>query len=149
MEEFKTKNGVIKIKEIIPLNTWQFPIEVNGRLKTIKKVLKKSFKKGPSIKGTVHIVCRQRAFFDGEFATQQSNEQWLVDILRCENGCTKIVSEKIILEEPFYDASQDKTLIYGIQAKGEYDVSNNYLRMHGIPVVRRVAGRKGVRKKDH
>lgn len=145
MEEFKTKDGVIKIKEIIPLNTWQFPIEVNGRLKTIKKVLKK----GPSIKGTVHIVCRQRAFFDEEFATQQSNEQWLVDILRCENGCTKIVSEKIILEEPFYDASQDKTLIYGIQAKGEYDVSNNYLRMHGIPVVRRVAGRKGVRKKEY
>lgn len=41
---------------------------------------------------------------------------------------------------------QIKTLIYGIEANGEYDVSNNYLRMHGIPVARRVAGRKGVRK---
>lgn len=142
MEEFKTTSGTIKIKEIIPLNTRKFPIELNGRLKTIKKVLKKE----PSVKGIVHIVCRQRAFFDGEFATQQSNEQWLVDILRRENGCTKIVSEKIILEEPFYDAVQNKTLIYGVQATGEYDVSNNYLRMHGIPMIRRVAGRKGVRK---
>lgn len=144
MKEFKTASGIIKIKEIIPLNTWQFPIEVNGRIKTIKKVLKK----GPSVKGIAHIVCKQIAFFDEEFATQQSNEQWLVDILRRENGCTKIVSEKLILEEPFYDAEQNKTLIYGIEAKGEYDVSNNYLRMHGISVVRRVAGRKGVRKRE-
>lgn len=37
MKEFKTASGTIKIKEIIPLNTWQFPIEVNGRIKTIKK----------------------------------------------------------------------------------------------------------------
>lgn len=144
MKEFKTASGIIKIKEIIPLNTWQFPIEVNGRIKTIKKVLKK----WPSVKGIAHIVCKKIAFFDGEFATQQSNEQWLVDILRRENGCTKIVSEKLILEEPFYDAEQNKTLIYGIEAKGEYDVSNNYLRMHGIPVARRVAGRKGVRKRE-
>ena len=42
MEEFKTTSGTIKIKETIPLNTWKFPIEVNGRLKIIKKVLKKS-----------------------------------------------------------------------------------------------------------
>ena len=145
MKEFKTASGIIKIKEIIPLNTWQFPIEVNGRIKTIKKVLKK----GPSVKGIAHIVCKQIAFFDGELATQQSNEQWLVDILRRENGCTKIVSEKIILEEPFYDASQNKTLIYGVQVTGEYDVSNNYLRMHGIPMIRRVAGRKGVRKNEY
>lgn len=145
MKEFKTACGIIKIKEIIPLNTWQFPIEVNGRIKTIKKVLKKR----PSVKGVADIVCKHIAFFDGEFATQQSNEQWLVDILRCENGCTKIVSKKIILEEPFYDVSQNKTMAYGIQAIGSYYVSNNYLRMHGIPVTRRVAGRKGVRKKEH
>lgn len=144
MKEFKTASGIIKIKEIIPLNTWQFPIEVNGRIKTIKKVLKK----GPSVKGIAHIVCKKIAFFDGEFATEQSNEQWLVDILRRENGCTKIVSEKIILEEPFYDASQNKTLIYGIRVTGEYDISNNYLQMHGIPMIRRVAGRKGVRKRE-
>ena len=116
MEEFKTASGIIKIKEIIPLNTWQFPIEVNGRIKTIKKVLKKR----PSVKGVADIVCKHIAFFDGEFATQQSNEQWLVDILRRENGCTKIVSKKIILEEPFYDASQNKTMTYGIQAIGSY-----------------------------
>lgn len=145
MKEFKTASGIIKIKEIILLNTWQFPIEVNGRIKTIKKVLKK----GPSVKGIAHIVCKQIAFFDGEFATQQSNEQWLVDILRRENGCTKIVSEKIILEEPFYDASQNKTMTYGIHVIGTYNVSNNYLRMHGIPMIRRVAGRKGVRKNEY
>ena len=145
MEEFKTTSGTIKIKEIIPLNTWKFPIEVNGRLKTIKKVLKK----GPSVKGIAHIVCKQRAFFDGELATQQSNEQWLANILRYKNGCVKATTEKLILEEPFYDAEQNKTLIYGIEAKGEYDVSNNYLRMHGIPMIRRVAGRKGVRKNEY
>lgn len=144
MEEFKTASGIIKIKEIIPLNTWQFPIEVNGRIKTIKKVLKK----GSSIKGTARIVCKQRAFFDGELATQQSNEQWLANILRYKNGCVKVTTEKLILEEPFYDAEQNKTLIYGIEAKGEYDLSNNYLRMHGIPMIRRVAGRKGVRKRE-
>lgn len=144
MEEFKTKNGVIKIKESVSLNKWEFPIHVRGRIETIKRI----FRKGTSFLGTAHIVCRQRAFFNDDF-TQQSNEQMLVDALRYKNGCTKVVSEKLILEEPFYDASQDKTLIYGIQAKGEYDVSNNYLRMHGIPVVRRVAGRKGVRKKEH
>ena len=143
MEEFKTTSGTIKIKEIIPLNTWKFPIEVNGRLKTIKKILEND----PSAKGIVHI--RRIAFFDGELATQQSNEQWLVNILRYENGCTEIVSEKIILEEPFFDASQNKTLIYGIQVTGEYDVSNNYLKMHGKSMNRRVAGRKGVRKKEH
>lgn len=143
MKEFKTASGTIKIKEIIPLNTWQFPIEVNGRIKTIKKILEKE----PFVKGIVYI--KRIAFFDGELATQQLNEQWLVDILRCENGCTKIVSEKIILEEPFYDVEQAKTLIYGIEAEGEYDISNNYLRMHGIPMVRRVAGRKGVRKNEH
>ena len=145
MKEFKTASGIIKIKEIIPLNTWQFPIEVNGRIKTIKKVLKKRL----SIKGIAGIVCEQIAFFDGEFVTQQSNEQWLVDILRCENGCTKIVSEKIILEEPFYDASQNKTMTYGIHVIGAYNVSNNYLRMHGIPMIRRIAGRKGVRKNEY
>lgn len=42
--------------------------------------------------------------------------------------------------------NKTRQLIYGIEANGEYDVSNNYLRMHGIPVARRVAGRKGVRK---
>jgi hypothetical protein len=26
---------------------------------------------------------------------------------------------------------------------------NNFRRMHGIPMIRRVAGRKGVRKKEH
>ena len=144
MEEFKITSGTIKIKETIPLNTWKFPIEVNGRIKTIKRVLKKGWVKEEAL----HIVCRQRAFFDGEFATQQSNEQWLVDILRRENGCTKIVSEKIILEEPFYDASQNKTMTYGIHVIGTYNVSNNYLRMHGIPMIRRVAGRKGVRKRE-
>lgn len=36
----------------------------------------------------------------------------------------------------------------GIEAEGEYDISNNYLRMHGIPMVRRVAGRRGVRKHE-
>ena len=142
MEEFKTSSGTIKIKEIIPLNTYTFPIEINARIKTIKKVLKK----GLGEKGLGHIICKHIAFFDGEFATPQSNEQYLVDILRCKNGCTKIVSEKLVLEEPFYDASQNKTLIYGIRVTGEYNVSNNYLRMHGIPMVRRVAGQKGVRK---
>lgn len=141
MKEFKTASGTIKIKEIIPLNTWQFPIEVNGRIKTIKKILEKE----PFVKGIVYI--KGIAFFDGELATQQSNEQWLVDILRCENGCTKIVSEKIILEEPFYDASQNKMLIYGIQVRGEYIVSNNYLKMHEIHKIRRIAGRKGVKAK--
>ena len=142
MKEFKTASGTIKIKEIIPLNTWQFPIEVNGRIKTIKKILEKE----PFVKGIAYI--KRIAFFDGELATQQLNEQWLVDILRCENGCTKITTKKLILEEPFYDVEQAKTLIYGIEAEGEYDISNNYLRMHGIPMVRRVAGRKGVRKLD-
>lgn len=142
MKEFKTASGIIKIKEIIPLNTWQFPIEVNGRIKTIKKILEKE----PFVKGIVYI--KRIAFFDGELATQQSNERWLVDILRCENGCTKIVSEKIILEEPFYDASQNKTMTYGIQVISNYNVSNNYLRMHEIPHIRRVAGRKGVRKHE-
>lgn len=141
MKEFKTASGTIKIKEIIPLNTWQFPIEVSGRIKTIKKILEKE----PFVKGIVYI--KQIVFFDGELATQQSNEQWLVDILRCENGCTKIVSEKIILEEPFYDASQNKMLIYGIQVIGEYIVSNNYLKMHEIHKIRRIAGRKGVKAK--
>ena len=69
--------------------------------------------------------------------------------MRCESGCTKITTKKLILEEPFYDVEQAKTLIYGIEAEGEYDISNNYLRMHGIPMVRRVAGRKGVRKNEH
>ena len=62
--------------------------------------------------------------------------------------CVKVTTKKLILEEPFYDVEQNKTLIYGIEANGEYDVSNNYLRMHGIPVARRVAGRKGVRKHE-
>lgn len=65
---------------------------------------------------------------------------------------TKLKEERaarVILEEPFYDVEQAKTLIYGIEAEGEYDISNNYLRMHGIPMVRRVAGRKGVRKNEH
>lgn len=143
MEEFKTKNGVIKIKESVSLNKWKFPIHVRGRIETIKTLSKR----GLSFSGTARIVCKQRAFFDGELATQQSNEQWIANILRYKNGCVKVTTEKLILEEPFYDAKQNKTLIYGIEAKGEYDVSNNYLRMHGIPVVRRVAGRKGVRKK--
>lgn len=142
MKEFKTTSGRIKIKEIIPLNIWRFPIEVNGRIKTVKRVLKKE----QVVKGTLHVVCIHMVFFDGELTTQQSNEQWLVDILRCKNGCTKIVSEKMVLEEPFYDAFQNKTLTYGIRVKGEYDVSNNYLRIHGISHIRRVAGRKGVRK---
>lgn len=145
MEEFKTKNGAIKIKESVSLNKWEFPIHVRGRIETIKTLLKR----GLSFSGTARIVCKQRAFFDEELATQQSNEQWLANILRYKNGCVKVTTEKLILEEPFYDAEQNKTLIYGIEAKGEYDVSNNYLRMHGIPVVRRVAGRKGVRKKEH
>ena len=144
MEEFKTKNGVIKIKESVSLNKWEFPIHVRGRIETIKTLSKR----GLSFSGTARIVCKQRAFFDGELATQQSNEQWLANILRYKNGCVKVTTEKLILEEPFYDAEQNKTLIYGIEAKGEYDVSNNYLRMHGIPVVRRVAGRKGVRKRE-
>ena len=143
MKEFKTASGTIKIKEIIPLNTWQFPIEVNGRIKTIKKILEKE----PFVKGIVYI--KRIAFFDGELATQQLNEQWLAYTLRCESGCTKITTKKLILEEPFYDVEQAKTLIYGIEAEGEYDISNNYLRMHGIPMVRRVAGRKGVRKNEH
>ena len=144
MEEFKTKNGVIKIKESVSLNKWEFPIHVRGRIETIKTLSKR----GLSFSSTARIVCKQRAFFDGELATQQSNEQWLANILRYKNGCVKVTTEKLILEEPFYDAEQNKTLIYGIEAKGEYDVSNNYLRMHGIPVVRRVAGRKGVRKRE-
>ena len=28
-------------------------------------------------------------------------------------------------------------------------IKNNYLKMHGIPMIRRVAGRKGVRKKEY
>ena len=144
MKEFKTASGTIKIKEIIPLNTWKFPIEVNGRLKTIKKVLKKE----PCVKDIIHIIFKEIVFFDGELSTQLSNEQWLAYTLRCESGCTKITTKKLILEEPFYDVEQAKTLIYGIEAEGEYDISNNYLRMHGIPMVRRVAGRKGVRKNE-
>lgn len=58
MKEFKTASGTIKIKEIIPLNTWQFPIEVNGRIKTIKKILEKE----PFVKGIVYI--KRIAFFD-------------------------------------------------------------------------------------
>lgn len=144
MEEFKTKNGVIKIKESVSLNKWEFPICIRGRIKTIKRLLEK----GLSFSGTGHIICKQRAFFNNEF-TQQSNEQMLVDALRYKNGCAKVTTKKLILEEPFYDVKQNKTLIYGIEADGEYDVSNNYLKMHGIPVTRRVAGRKGVRKKEH
>ena len=144
MEEVKTKNGVIKIKESVSLNKWEFPICVRGRIETIKTLSKR----GLFFSGTAHIICKQRAFFDGELATQQSNEQWLANILRYKNGCVKVTTQKLILEEPFYDAEQNKTLIYGIEAKGEYDVSNNYLRMHGIPVVRRVAGRKGVKKRE-
>lgn len=64
MKEFKTASGTIKIKNIIPLNTWQFPIEVNGRIKTIKKILEKE----PFVKGIVYI--KRIAFFDGELATQ-------------------------------------------------------------------------------
>lgn len=145
MEEFKIKNGVIKIKESVSLNKWEFPIHVRGRIETIKTLSKR----GLSFSGTARIVCKKRAFFDRKLATQQSNEQWLANILRYKNGCVKVTTEKLILEEPFYDAEQNKTLIYGIEAKGEYDVSNNYLRMHGIPVVRRVAGRKGVRKNEY
>lgn len=96
----------------------------------------------------LHILYANRElFFNNEF-TQQSNEQMLVDALRYKNGCVKVTTKKLILEEPFYDVEQNKTLIYGIEANGEYDVSNNYLRMHGIPVARRVAGRKGVRKHE-
>ena len=141
MEEFKTKDGVIKIKESVSLNKWKFPICTRGRIETIKRLSKR----GLSFSGTAHIICKRRAFFNNEF-TQQSNEQMLVDALRYKNGCVKVTTKKLILEEPFYDVEQNKTLIYGIEANGEYDVSNNYLRMHGIPVARRVAGRKGVRK---
>nr|DAG21431.1 MAG TPA: hypothetical protein [Caudoviricetes sp.] len=143
MEEFETLDGIIKIKEIIPLNTWEFPIATSVRIKTIKKVLKKEI----PVKGIIHIIFRHRSFFDSAFATQQSNEQWLVNILQCEYGCNKIVSEKIILEKPFYDTSQNKMLIYGIQVRGEYIVSNNYLKMHEIHKIRRIAGRKGVKAK--
>lgn len=143
MEEFKTKDGVIKIKESVSLNKWEFPIHTKGRIETIKRLSKK----GLSFSGVAHIICKQRAFFNNEF-TQQSNEQLLVDALRYKNGCVKVTTKKLILEEPFYDVEQNKTLIYGIEANGEYDVSNNYLRMHGIPVARRVAGRKGVRKHE-
>lgn len=58
MKEFKTASGTIKIKEIIPLNTWKFPIEVNGRLKTIKKVLKKE----PCVKDIIHIIFKEIVF---------------------------------------------------------------------------------------
>lgn len=143
MKEFKTASGTIKIKEIIPLNTWKFPIATSVRIKTIKKVLKKEIPP----KGIIYIIFRHRSFFNSAFATQQSNEQWLVNILQCEYGCDKIVSEKIILEKPFYDTSQNKMLIYGIQVRGEYIVSNNYLKMHGIHKIRRIACRKGVKAK--
>lgn len=144
MEEFKIEDGVIKIKESVSLNKWEFPIHTRGRIKTIKRLLKR----GLSFSGTGHIICKLRAFFNNEFA-QQSNEQMLVDILRYKKGCVKVTTKKLILEEPFYDVKQNETLIYGIEADGEYDVSNNYLKMHGIPVTRRIAGRKGVRKKEH
>ena len=90
------------------------------------------FEKGLCFSGTGHFICKQRAFFNNEF-TQQSNEQMLVDALRYKNGCAKLTTKKLILEPPFYDVKQNKTLIYGIEADGEYDVSNNYLKMHGIP----------------
>lgn len=59
MEEFKTKNGVIKIKESVSFNKWEFPIHVRGRIETIKTLLKR----GLSFSGTARIVCKQRAFF--------------------------------------------------------------------------------------
>lgn len=63
MEEFKTKDGVIKIKESVSLNKWEFPIYIRGRIKTIKRLLEK----GLSFSGTGHIICKQRAFFNNEF----------------------------------------------------------------------------------
>lgn len=54
MEEFETLDGIIKIKEIIPLNTWEFPIATSVRIKTIKKVLKKEIPP----KGIIHIIFR-------------------------------------------------------------------------------------------
>lgn len=55
MEEFETLDGIIKIKEIIPLNTWEFPIATSVRIKTIKKVLKKEIPP----KGIIHIIFRK------------------------------------------------------------------------------------------
>ena len=142
MEESKTQDGTIKIKETIPLNTWFFPIELNARINTIKRVMRQvNFSK------IEHIFCKRRAFFDNDFATLQHNEQWLMGFLRYENGCTKVKTRKIVLEEPFYEASQNHIVTYGIEVVGDYEVSNNYLRMHGIPTYRVVAGRKRVRKK--
>lgn len=57
MEEFKTQDGIIKIKEIIPLNTWFFPIEVNARINTIKRVMRHS-----NFSKIEHIFCKRRAF---------------------------------------------------------------------------------------
>ena len=146
MEEFKTTSGIIKIKEIVPLNTWNYPMEVGTRIYAIKAIIRNE-KGNPEFLKSGNLFFKTLAFFNDEIESEKLNEQFLANDLWHKSGCTKIVSKKIILEEPFYDVSQDETLTYGIQIEGEYKISNNYLKMHKIPLKRTVAGRKGVRKK--
>lgn len=69
MEEFKTKDGVIKIKESVSLNKWEFPIHTKGRIETIKRLSKK----GLSFSGAAHIICKQRAFLIMNLRNNRTN----------------------------------------------------------------------------
>lgn len=85
MKEFKTASGTIKIKEIIPLNTWKFPIATSVRIKTIKNVLKKEIPP----KGIIHIIFRHRSFLIVLLQHSNQTNNGLLTFYNVNMGATK------------------------------------------------------------